>query len=129
MRHCEMWTAGAGDGHRQAAQVSGTGRRHELTDAAWAVVAPLLPVTPKADRLKRRDQVRHRSSRRRRKPIFDRVTYRARSIVECVIGWHKRLRRVATRAEKLAIRYGGMISWRLSPEPPMFHQTLPRRIC
>lgn len=36
----------------------GTGKRHELTDAAWAVVVPLLPATPKADRPKRRDQVR-----------------------------------------------------------------------
>ena len=47
---------------------------------------------------------------RGRKPVFDADAYRARNIVERVIGWLKRLRRVAAHAEKLAVRYAGMIS-------------------
>lgn len=58
----------------------------------------------------RRDQVAQRAHRRGRKPSFDADTYRARNIVERVIGWLKRLRRVAARAEKLAVRYAGTIS-------------------
>jgi transposase len=58
----------------------------------------------------RRDQVEQRAHRRGRKPRFDAEAYRARNIVERVIGWLKRLRRVAARAEKLAVRYAGMIS-------------------
>jgi len=42
--------------------------------------------------------------------MFDADAYRARNIVERVIGWLKRLRRVAAHAEKLAVRYAGMIS-------------------
>ena len=42
--------------------------------------------------------------------MFDADAYRARNIVERVIGWLKRLRRVAARVEKLAVRYVGMIS-------------------
>jgi transposase len=37
MQRCDVLAAGVGDG---------IGKRHELTDAAWAVVAPLLPATP-----------------------------------------------------------------------------------
>ena len=45
-----------------------------------------------------------------RKPRLGRAGYRARNIVERVIGWLKRFRRVAARAEKLAVRYAGMIT-------------------
>jgi len=40
---------------------------------------------------------------------FDKVAYRRRSIVECLIGWLKESRRVATRFEKTAINFGGMV--------------------
>ena len=33
----------------------------------------------------------------------------ARNIVERVIGWLENLRRIACRAEKLAVRYAGMV--------------------
>jgi len=58
----------------------------------------------------RRDHVAQRAHRRGRKPVFDAGAYRARNFVERVIGWLKRLRRVAARVEKLAVRYVGMIS-------------------
>jgi transposase len=58
----------------------------------------------------RRDQVEQRAHRHERKPRFEAEVYRARNIVERVIGWLKRLRRVAARAEKLAVRHARMIS-------------------
>jgi transposase len=48
----------------------------------------------------RSDHARHRHHRRGRKPRFDRAAYRARNIIERVIGWLKRLRRVAAGADK-----------------------------
>lgn len=58
----------------------------------------------------RSDHVRHPSHQRGRKPCFEYEIYGARNIVERVIDWRKRLRRVAARAEKLAVRYAAMIS-------------------
>lgn len=58
----------------------------------------------------RRDPVAQRAHRRGRKPGFDADAYRARNIVERVIGWLTCLRRVAACAETLAVRYAGMIS-------------------
>lgn len=52
----------------------------------------------------RRVQVRYRAHHAGRKPVLDAVLYRARNIVERVIGWLKRLCRIASRAEKLAVR-------------------------
>ena len=40
---------------------------------------------------------------------FDKAAYRRRSIIECLIGWLKESRRVATRFEKTAINFGGMV--------------------
>jgi len=40
---------------------------------------------------------------------FDKVAYRRRSIVECLIGWLKEPRRIATRFEKTAINFAGMV--------------------
>lgn len=40
---------------------------------------------------------------------FDRETYRERNIVERLIGWLKESRRIATRYEKLAVHYLGML--------------------
>lgn len=72
---------------------------------AWCRAHHVCVVIPE-----RRDQLRHRAHRPGRKPVLDAALYRARNIVERVIGWLKRLRRIASRAEKLAVRYAGMIS-------------------
>jgi transposase len=40
---------------------------------------------------------------------FDKVAYRRRSIVECLIGWLKECRRIFSRFEKTAKNFGGMI--------------------
>jgi transposase len=44
-----------------------------------------------------------------RNPDFDKEKYRRRNIVERAIGWLKHSRRIATRFEKLATRFLGMI--------------------
>ncbi len=40
---------------------------------------------------------------------FDKLAYRRRSIIENCIGWLKECRRIATRFEKLAVNYAGML--------------------
>lgn len=40
---------------------------------------------------------------------FDRQAYRDRNVIERCIGWIKELRRIATRYEKLAVNYLGML--------------------
>ena len=45
----------------------------------------------------------------RRNTRFDKVKYRRRNVVERAIGWMKESRRLATRFEKLAIHFLGMI--------------------
>lgn len=40
---------------------------------------------------------------------FDRDSYRRRNVIERFIGWTKELRRIATRYEKLAVHYLGML--------------------
>lgn len=47
--------------------------------------------------------------RNARPAAFDKRAYRRRSIVECLIGWLKESRRIATRFEKTAINFGGMV--------------------
>ena len=44
-----------------------------------------------------------------RKPTFDRVAYRRRHAIENCVGWLKEARGVATRFEKLAIHYLGLL--------------------
>ena len=58
----------------------------------------------------REDQRERRARRPGRKPQFDKARYRERNIVERVIGWLKNSRRLANRAEKLAVRYAGMVT-------------------
>jgi transposase len=48
-------------------------------------------------------------NRNARPVAFDKDAYRRRSIVECHIGWLKESRRVATRFEKTAINFAGMV--------------------
>jgi transposase len=43
-------------------------------------------------------------------PSFDRDAYRRRNVIERTIGWLKEFRRIATRYEKLAVHYLGMVS-------------------
>ncbi|WAS94726.1 IS5 family transposase [Nannocystis punicea] len=40
---------------------------------------------------------------------FDKAAYRGRSIIECLIGWLKESRRIATRFGKKAINFGAMV--------------------
>lgn len=45
----------------------------------------------------------------RSQSTFDRTSYRKRNAIERCVGWIKELRRIATRYEKLAIHYLGML--------------------
>lgn len=42
-------------------------------------------------------------------PQFDEEAYKRRSIIENCVGWLKECRRIATRFEKLAVNYLGML--------------------
>jgi transposase len=51
-----------------------------------------------------------RNKRRRGRPIsYDRTRYRDRNVIERCVGWLKECRSVATRYEKLAVHYLGMV--------------------
>lgn len=52
----------------------------------------------------------HRENETGRAGPFDRQSYRRRNIIERTIGWLKEFRRIATRYEKLAVHYLGMIT-------------------
>lgn len=49
-------------------------------------------------------------SDQRQHAAFDRATYRARNIIERVVGWLKEERRLATRYEKLAVNFLAMVT-------------------
>lgn len=55
------------------------------------------------------DVIPHRDNEAGRNGPFDRDSYRCRNIIERTIGWLKEFRRLATRYEKLAVHYLGMI--------------------
>jgi len=57
----------------------------------------------------RRDQVRRRGHRPGRKPTFDPAAYGRRHVIENCVGWLKEARGIATRFEKLAIHYLGLL--------------------
>jgi transposase len=63
---------------------------------AWLRERRIQPVIPT-----RKDQ--------RPDPDFDREQYRKRNVVERLVSWIKEARRVATRYEKLAMNYLGMV--------------------
>ena len=74
----------------------------------------------------RADQVRRRAHRPGRKPQFDRTAYRRRSVIECAVGWLKEARGLATRYEKLAIHYLGVLQLGIMRKllkllPPLSH--------
>jgi transposase len=53
---------------------------------------------------------RSRKKRARGRPIsYDQARYRDRNVIERGIGWLKECRSVATRYEKLAVHYLGMV--------------------
>jgi transposase len=53
---------------------------------------------------------RERAKRRVGRPLsYDQERYRGRNVVECCIGWLKECRSLATRFEKLAVHFLGMV--------------------
>jgi transposase len=53
---------------------------------------------------------RSRGKRRRGRPVsYDQVRYRNRNVVERCLGWLKECRALATRFEKLAVHYLGLV--------------------
>jgi transposase len=95
----------AGPPSRRPSAVAGDKGYSTKAIRAWCRTHRVSAVIPERD-----DQREHRAHRPGRKLNFDRQQYRARNIVERVIGWLKNLRRIACRAEKLAVRYAGMVT-------------------
>ena len=53
---------------------------------------------------------RQRGQGRAGRPInYDRIRYRGRNVIERSIGWLKECRSIATRFEKLALHYAGLV--------------------
>jgi transposase len=71
---------------------------------AWLRAKHIKVVIPE-----RKDQQERRASRPGRPLSFDRQAYRRRNVVERCVGWLKEARRVATRYEKLAVHYLGVL--------------------
>lgn len=71
---------------------------------AWLKRRGIRAVIPERD-----DQRRRRAHRPGRKPQFDRAAYRRRHVIENCVAWLKEARAVATRYDKLAIHYLGVL--------------------
>ncbi len=63
----------------------------------------------------------------KRRPGFDKLTYRRRNVVERCIGWLKDRRRLATRFEKLAENFLAMVKLAMLERLPKkdYCQTVP----
>lgn len=94
-----------GPPRRRPAAVAGDKGYSTAAIRAWCRAHRVRAVIAERD-----DQRARRAHRPGRKPQFDPALYRDRNIVERVIGWLKNSRRLANRAEKLAVRYAGMVS-------------------
>jgi transposase len=66
----------------------------------WLREQRIEPVIPN----KKNEKARHDPN-----VIFDKETYRQRHVIEQCVGWLKELRRIATRFEKLAVHFLGML--------------------
>ena len=66
----------------------------------WLKLNGIAPVIPHKDN----EHARHDPKVR-----FDKQTYRQRAVIEQCVGWLKECRRIATRFEKLAVHFHGMI--------------------
>ena len=71
---------------------------------AWLRRRGIRAVIPERD-----DQRARRAHRPGRKPRFDRAAYRRRHVIENCVAWLKEARAVATRYDKLAIHYLGVL--------------------
>lgn len=91
--------------------------RHLAGDRAYATVAVRQWGHAHHVRLsipERVDHIRHRQRCGLPAPAFDRAAYRARNIIERAVGWLKQARRLATRAEKLAVHFRAFVALALS---------------
>jgi transposase len=56
-----------------------------------------------------RPVIPYRSNQRPGRSVFDKDTYRRRSVIEQCVGWLKECRRIGTRFEKLAVNFLAML--------------------
>ena len=83
-------------------------KRGELTDEAWARIAPLLPENGRRGG-RWRDQRERRAGRPGASPGFDLDIYRKRNVAERSVNRFKQWRGIATRYEKRAANYRAMV--------------------
>lgn len=87
----------AGRPRRRPAQLAGDRGYSVRRIRAWLRTHHIRTTIPE-----RKDQIAHRHGR---PPAFDRDAYRQRHVIECCLGFLKECRAIATRYEKLAVRY------------------------
>ncbi|HEY0779824.1 MAG TPA: hypothetical protein VGD56_17795, partial [Gemmatirosa sp.] len=109
-----------------ATRTSGPG----CAGTAWAPSSPSAATRSPNARTgaHRRAPARTGAHRRGRTPAFDRAAYRRRRVIECCVGWLTEARRVATRDEKLATPYLGVLTLGMIRKhlrlllPPLSHE-------